>query len=369
MKIVLCGYFNIGSAGDEAALKFILGQFPDADITVMTRNPSSEYADRNRVHVHEKLEHMTKEAAAGRNLYGFNPRDDPARIHEILALLERADLLLLGPGSWINEHNTDMFRGNLQEMYAMSMLARMVRCPYGIWSSSASRLRHKHLIGQAQALIDGARFVIFRDCLSAGTLVDSGVMVSGGKIHALPDAVLGFHKSWNGPAPYDKGRMVISAKDMGRGKRFDYRNGLSVIACDWLQRDKENIVDFVAQYTGHSPNDFEESLAIAGPTPRIRVLAAQTPEETLKLYAGAARVVATRLHAMVFAAMAGVSEIAAVEYDPKQNGFLDWFGNCGNINDPELLSPTSLKWNRIDVAPLLPMLDQYRKIITEAVGG
>ena len=368
MKIVLCGYFNIGSAGDEAALQFILSQFHHDDITVMTRNPTAAYAEQYGVKVHEKLEHRTKSEGAGRNLNGFNPGDDKERLGGIIDLLERADLLLLGPGSWINEHNTDMFRGNLQEMYAMSQLARMVRCPYGIWSSSASRLTRKHLIGQAQALIDGARFVIFRDRLSARTLIDSGVVILPlSKIHELPDAVLGFHKSILGISHNIPHRLVVSAKALHPSIALSYRAGLRQIIKDWISTSPSHHVDLVAQYTGHSPNDIEESLVIAEHLPRVRVLSATTPEQTLFMYSGAGRVIATRLHAMVFATMAGVRWIAAIEYDPKQRGFLEWFGGRGDVNDPETLATDLLKWSCLDVAPLLPELARYHGIIMGAM--
>ncbi len=368
MKILLCGYFNIGSAGDEAALRFLRDQIPDADITVMTRSPSEAYANQSRVSVHEKLEHRTKEEAEGRNLNGFNPGDDRLRLAGILDLLASADLLLLGPGAIFNSYNSDMYRGVMQEMYAMSQLAKMVRCPCGLWSVSASMLTYRHLTGQAQAMIDGARFVIFRDRVSWPILKACGVgQPSKAAIHELPDAVLGFASTQACPAPADHGRLVVSAKDVFPGIKGDYRKRLREIVKIWLLANPVNTVDFVAQYTGHSPNDIEEAFAISEGLPRVRVLASKDPSVTLGFYRGAGRVIATRLHAAVFAVMAGIPQIAAIDYDPKVSGFIEMLDESFDANNPCLPGP--LTWFRgYTLAHLLPKLDRYREIITEAIG-
>ena len=354
-KIVACGAFDIGSVGDEAALEFLRTALPvgEIDLTVLVRSPSEEYGRKRLVNVQRKLEHSSLEQAKGRNLRGFNADETTETLMPLFMMLEEADLLLLGPGAFINEQSKHMLKGALQEMYVMSLLADLAGCPYMIWGASANRIIDPILHGMVKDLVKRSVVTVLRDSLSLRRLILSGAPAS--KIRVIPDPVLGWDMvpMWKN---IKKDHVAVSVRDVSHVANQERFEAVIADVVIELLRDGTDIT-FVPHFVDGSKRDdlavidrivvliyywFYENENPANNRYRdIRVLYDNDLPAIEEVYREVKCVIGTRLHSCVMAARCG-APIVPLSYDPKIDGFIADAADGGhpviNVADREFSS-------------------------------
>jgi polysaccharide pyruvyl transferase WcaK-like protein len=320
--VVVCGAFGIGSAGDEAGLRVLVDILDDAKVTVLMRNPDPEYGRKYGVSVHPKLEHTTREEAGGRIFRGLNAGDNPRPIDELLRLLHTADLLILGPGDFINEDCPDVMRGALAEMAVMAWLAEWTGVPVMVYAASARRLTHTHAIAQARYLLTTAKVVTIRDRLSIGLLADAGLPIDA--IRECPDPVLCMPRDDRVPQIAEQLTLpvlAVSVRWIGyRGEKINnqYRDLIRRVCARW-----EGSIITIPQFVSDDgyPDDRQEAREILPGAIHIET-SGLYPWEVESYYRLADRALVTRLHAAVFCHRLGIP-FASIAYEPKVNGFLN----------------------------------------------
>lgn len=369
-RILMCGAFGIGSAGDEAGLQVFVDLVRDfAQVSVLMRNPSLEYARRWGVAVYPKLEHATREEAAGRIFRGLNAADDPKPVEALLELLHEADLLVLGPGAFFNEHCRGVLRGALPEMYLLAWLAQWVGTPVMIFAASASRLRSPYAVRAAGWLLGMAEAVSFREEASVRVLRECGVRNTEA-ITVLPDPVLGMPHAPCPPPQQLAGRCkkpvlglsVRSLRYQGEAIEERYRAGIREVLRRW-----SGTVLAIPQLVSSDgyPDDRSEAMAIAPQA--VHVLADDLlPWETESCYELASRALVTRLHAAVFCYRLRVPFVA-LAYEPKVQGFVQSIGGkCLPVDaDPDEIHQALQAAEALE--PCGPVdLSGYRRMALEA---
>jgi len=367
--VVVCGAFGIGSVGDEAGLRVLVDILNDATVTVLMRNPDSEYGRRYGVRVHPKLEHATREAAHGRIFRGLNAGDDPRPIEELLRLLHTADLLVLGPGDFFNEDCLGVMRGALAEMAVMAWLAEWAGVPVMIYAASARLLTQTYTIAQARYLLTMAKSVTIRDHLSIGLLADTGLPID--KIRECPDPVLCMPEHDRLPEIAEQLTppvLAVSVRWLGyKGAEIQakYREMVRGICARW-----EGSIITIPQFVSDDgyPDDRQEAREILPNAIHIDT-SGLCPWEIESYYRLADRALVTRLHAAVFCHRVGIP-FASIAYEPKVEGFLCGIDHlvCYPTDDVDTVWDVLKEARRSRQMPAINA-SVYRDAINEAMGS
>lgn len=359
MKIAIIGAFGIGSFGDEVGLQAII-DITGAEFTVLMRNPTREYAEFYGVKSVKKLEYDTREEARGKNLRGFNYGDSPEELERILDLFKEMDLVILGPGDFINEDCPGFFRGALPEMTTMAWLAEMAGTPYMIYAASSRRLSKKYAIYQAQWLFDHAKAVSFRDAYSIELLRESGIYIK--RPYLFQDPVRSITACKNSTP----GRIGISVRNLDyQGVSIQYRE-LMYRVVSGLPGEKVAIPMFVSN-CGY-PDDRNEASIIFDSLPKVQQIRSfkNLYSDNIQAWATCEKAIVTRLHAAVACYSLGIPFIA-IAYEPKVKGFCDTVGAVSVSIDSDPQEVLSL----LNLATALPVKsfnpNEYKNLILECV--
>lgn len=289
MRLLVSGYYGFGNIGDEAILAAIAARLPqhvpDSEVTVLSADPGHTL----RVH-------------------GL-PAVDRWRPGALLGQLRRTDLLLQGGGGLIQDASSF-----LSPAYYLGVLAlsRLTRTPFVIFCQGLGPLSSRLWRRVCTALFHRAAEVIVRDPHSAQLLADWGLkrqtQVSSDPAILLEPASPEDTRAWleaSGSAAESWDLVVVprAVKEfeplLRQTLRASAAAGLNVLVLPFQTGD-EPLARSLAS---------EIDRAQAVPTP-------QSPQIAAAVVSRSAGVIAARVHALIFAAAAGVPAVGLC-YDPK----------------------------------------------------
>ncbi|MCX7597964.1 MAG: polysaccharide pyruvyl transferase CsaB [Armatimonadetes bacterium] len=306
MRALLSGYYGFGNLGDEAILAAIAQELvralPEVEIEVLSGAPAD-----------------TKSA------YGLEACDR-WRLSCLWRALRRSDVLIQGGGGLLQDTTS-----TLSPAYYLGVLlaAWLVGKPYAIFCQGIGPLRRWLWQRLAVFLLSRAQLLIVRDQESAESLLRMGVRKPA-EVAGDPALLL------EPTAPEETQRWL---KETGARLPDQY----------WLVVPRQ--IASVEEAVTHSVEALARSGRLVAVLPfqvadealarqtaaRARGLALTTPKDpriAASLVAQAQGVLAVRLHALIFAAVAG-KESFGVDYDPKVAAF------CQAVGYPHSPQPTA----------------------------
>jgi len=327
-NIVVSGYYGSKNAGDEAMLAAMIEVLSDLDpkvnITVISANPK-DTAERHGVRAVSWI-----------------------RVFDILAALRRADLLISGGGSLLQNVTSGR---SLYYYLGVIFLAQLVGTPVMLYAQGVGPVCGRFARRLMTWISNRASLITVRDKGSLGEL--QSLAVTRPHIEVTADPVLAIH-------PVDKGigRAILRAYHADGAKPVvgisvrewrEWRHYKQVIAAAADQIAEEfgaRIVFLPMQY----PEDVKVAELIAGQTKHpVTVLKDEyTTSELLSIAGNLDLLISIRLHALIFAGVMGVPMIG-ISYDPKIDRFMDSMGdhsagNLQGITVEDLLSEVRRKW-------------------------
>jgi len=302
-RILISGYYGFSNAGDEAVLSAIIGGLrsqagDDVEITVLSASP---------------------EETANAHEVTAVPRGSASHVTKAL---KGCDLLISGGGSLIQDATS--FR-SLAYYLAIIALAKFYRRKVMILGQGIGPLRRSISRRLTQAVLNKVDLITVRDARSAALLEELGVRKPPIRTTADPTLLL---------EPCQSEEAIRLLSDMGLSAHDDL---IAVSLRKWpILRIEESATEALAALaktlpakllllTMHTPEDVliarqvQEALDLPG-----RVIVQPEPwtgGQLLGVLAKCRLAVAMRLHALIFAAAAGVPSIGIV-YDPKVEHFL-----------------------------------------------
>ncbi len=301
MKFLINGYFGYANAGDEAVLAAMIAHLRVLDSSATFTATSGDPAGTREMHGIE---------AIGRQ----NPR-------ELLRAMQKCDVFLSGGGSLVQDVTSVR-----SAVYYTTLLrvAGMLGRPTMVYAQGVGPLRSPLARKAARSAFQGARVLTVRDPESAGLLREIGVTraveVTADPVWDLGNAEVASRnaeerewvaalRSWPGADAGALPRLVAALKREAATAGVELR---------FLAMQMG--VDDVLLRSLVSP---EEIMDTAGWHPR----------QIIERLGKAERVLAMRLHALIFAASVGVP-VVAFDYDPKVRAL------AGLIGAPLVAAPT-----------------------------
>ncbi len=251
---------------------------------------------------------------------------------QVLAAIERADVLLYTGGTSLVEHYA------LGEKLVQLRLALLAGKPLVLGTQSLGPFRRPEHADLVRRIVAGSRAVLLRDERSRRHLAEIGAPLE--RAHVLPDVVFALADPGDRRLGDGVLRVAVSTRNWVHFSSRDPREGRRLYvqavreAVTWLVRDRSAEVVFVSTCQGLPEYHTDDSLMaeeIAGGLPpdvrgQVRVRRDNVPPAALQeLYAGFDLVLATRMHAAILALNAG-TPVVAVAYEFKTT---ELFANLG----------------------------------------
>lgn len=296
MKYLLSGYFGFGNAGDEAVLcaemDAIKAQDARAHFTVTSGNPAqtmARYASEYSI------------CAIARQ----NPR-------ALIPAIRACDIFISGGGSLLQDVTS--FR-NVVYYTGLMRLAKWARKPVVIYAQGIGPLNEVRAQKLARAAIQNAQVISVRDEGSKILLQKIGVTreieVTADPVWALRPAPL------NRNSDVDTWNVALRAwPHVAAGDdENEYSKRTFAAICE-AARAANVRLRFVPMQPPSDTPLAESYRALMSETDEIVRLDNAHPREVMAQCGGAQRMIAMRLHALIFAAAQGVPCVA-IDYDPK----------------------------------------------------
>jgi len=313
-NVVLSGYYGFGNTGDEAILAATVGALreaqPDLGINVLSRNPS----ETSRTYNVEAYQRMS-----------------PA---EVLKALQKADLVLFGGGSLLQDVTS--FRSLLYYL-GIIYLSRLLGKPVMVYANGIGPIRSRlgrFLVAHALSRVE---YITVRDQESFRELEKLGLSRRA-TVTADPAFLLS-------PSPaeridgllrkeglYRESRIVwVALRDSGAPVWFG-TGILSLLSC-LRQQGYQPAFLLMQERDRKVASDLNRSLEAEGKMP-LRIVGGLTPEDALGLLLKGELCLGMRLHTLILAAKALVP-FMGVEVDPKIGAFCRACG-CPVFPDPRV---------------------------------
>ncbi|MDN5348078.1 MAG: hypothetical protein PWP65_1642 [Clostridia bacterium] len=299
-RVVISGYYGFRNAGDEAVLfsmvRALKALSPGVELTVLSHNP--------------------------RETEAFLPVRAVNRwsLREVWAALRRADLLLSGGGSLLQDVTGPK---SLFYYLGILMLARLSRTPFMLYAQGVGPLKRKWGRWLTGRMVDRAALVTVRDSASRDLLRAVGVRRPG--IQVTADPVIGLKP---GELNLEQGKKKLDALEPSERPR------VALALRSW--RGQENFYPALGRVTGELisrgwqpvllPFQFPHDLEACREAGRyiqveVPILREYLPtEDLLGFLSGFQLVVGMRLHALIMAAVLGIPFVA-IPYDLKVEAF------------------------------------------------
>lgn len=317
-RITVAGYYGFRNAGDEAVLSGIVSRLSEelagAELAALSSDPPYTFETHGITGVR---------------------RMDP---RSLARTIRKSDLLLLGGGGLLQDVTS---RRSLWYYLGLVSLAQRYGTPAVAYGLGVGPLVHRDSRALVRHALSRLAGVGVRDAESRDELVRSGV--PAGIIRVTGDASLGMppvsseelqqaasHLASLAPAP----RLGIALRPWGDGR---WLPGLVEAVQGLSKRMEASVIVFSMMPAVDYPlaKGFAEAIgngAVAFP-PEVR------PKTLAALIGGCDWVLAMRLHALVFASLAGRPALG-LEYDPKVRRFAERAGYpalpLGDIAEPAL---------------------------------
>lgn len=307
-NILISGYYGFNNAGDEALLTAILASLraaePKAEITVISGNPT-DTTSKHQV----------------RSLHRFHVR-------ELLAAMERADLVISGGGSLLQDVTS---KRSLLYYLSVIALAKRKGKKVMLFAQGIGPIRNSFMRFLTRIVCRRADAITVRDQDSADELVRLGIVK--GKAEVTADSVLTLEKASMEPGSKilkeaglaaDRPAIGVAVRSWPENQRCLQQLGTALTHLSKIH--SAQIVILPLQY----PMDMEASMILRGhiAVDRQSVILLQQPystEEFLSLIGNFDLLIGMRLHALIFAAVME-TPFLAVSYDPKVDSFVKAIG-------------------------------------------
>jgi polysaccharide pyruvyl transferase CsaB len=288
MRALASGYYGFLNLGDEAILAGLLVGFnemaPDTEITVLSGAP----ANTARMHGVSAL-HRARPLAIWREM-------------------RRRHLFISGGGGLLQDSTSAR-----SAAYYLSLLrmARMAGARTAVLAQSIGPIRRRAVRVLAKRVLNKCNLITVRDTHSLRELEVIGVRRRD--VHVAAD--LSFLLPFAPPTTKVGPRIGVAVRPWGnRGFWVPTLSRALESAARQLQAQ-------LVLLPMHRALDFDLCAAMREMiSPRPHVLTAESPHEMLELISTCELVVAMRLHALIFATMAGVASVP-ISYDPKVQAF------------------------------------------------
>ena len=308
--VTLSGYYGFCNIGDEAILEVIIGilrrQIPDVEIVVLSGNP-----------VHTS------------GVYGVKA---VSRTHlpSIIRSIRRSDLLISGGGGLLQDITS--FRS---AAYYLGIIeaALFMRKKVAVFAQGVGPLRHPLTLRWVKRTLNRVDLISVRDSLSAGLLAELGikknVRIAADPVFSLrpplEEEIVSFWKTEGIETGKKLLQVGVALRPFPQG-RHPGAEVFEIItrACLYLEKEYGARIIFLPY---HLEKDLPLAREISSRLSRQNVIIdrALSAREVISLIGGLDLLLGMRLHALIFAAINGVSFVA-LPYDPKINAFLSTLG-------------------------------------------
>jgi polysaccharide pyruvyl transferase CsaB len=297
MRILICGYYGLGNAGDEAILAGLVGALrrrrPDAELVVLSGDPPATHA-------------------------AHGVRAEPRRHYPtVWRQIGAADLVLEGGGGLIQDATSVQ-----SALYYVGILAlaRLRRTPFVVLAQGIGPLRHWLTRAVTPRVFRRAAAVTVRDGNSAGLLVQLGLPAEKVTVTADLAALVD-------PAPPEdvahwlppreggpriglalreaEGAQAALTHALEAARQFKERHAAQIVPLALHAKDDTRLASQAAEMLGARAVGVERELS---------------PSQWVGLVRSLDFVIAMRLHACIFAAAQSVPFVA-LSYDPKVAAF------------------------------------------------
>ncbi len=298
-RILVSGYYGFGNAGDEAILDAMAAGLSPHRLTVLSGDPAATRAEHGVEAV---------------------PRQS---LRHVMGAIRAADLVVSGGGSLLQDAT-----GPRSVPYYLGILwlARLLGRRFVVYAQGVGPVRSPARFRLLRYLNRAAAITV-RDQASADLLRKAGVRRP--PLEVTADAALGLPRPVRDPARGSLARLGLPAAppvfafSVRRWQGDGFTAAVAAAADGLVQRFGGSVVLVPMQY----PGDVAACEAVRA---RMRepaaVLARRLPTvEMLELFACFDLVVGMRLHALIFAALAGLGPVG-LSYDPKVDAFLKAVG-------------------------------------------
>ena len=344
-RILISGYYGLSNAGDEAVLSAIIAgirERSDAEITVLSASPA---------------------ATSARHEVKALPRMSPARVRKAV---RECDLFISGGGSLLQDATS--FK-SLAYYLLVIALAKRYRRKVMLLGQGIGPLRRSISRRLTARTLSGVDLIAVRDPQSAELLRELGVK---SRIEVTADPTFALD-----PCPADEYSRLWRALGFGDGDDV-----LAVSLRGWPGRDVERhaseALAEIAQelpvklllVAMHSPDDEALARRVADSLEMPDRIAVQpeewSGEQLLGVLGRCVFAIGMRLHALIFAAAAGVPSLG-IEYDPKVEQFVKATGQAGiplsEVSAGRLGEDAISAWSRrAELAARLPeRIERMRK--------
>ena len=301
MNFLINGYFGFQNAGDEAVLAAMIAHLRVFDSSATFVATSGDPAATRQMHGIE---------AIGRQ----NPR-------ELLGAMQRCDVFLSGGGSLVQDVTS--VRSAIYYTTLLRM-AQMLGRPTMVYAQGVGPLRSATARKAARAAFGGARVLTVRDPESAGLLREIGVSRA---VEITADPVWDLASSEARDQRPEAREWIAALRSWPGADALALPRLVEALRREALAAGAE--LRFLAMQTG-----VDDVLLRALVSPdEILDTAGWHPRRMVERLSKAERVLAMRLHALIFAASVGVP-VVAFDYDPKVRAL------AGIIGAPLVSSPS-----------------------------
>ena len=291
LRLVLSGYYGHGNVGDEAILAGIVTAIrslaPDAHLTVISASPA------------DTMEQHPVEAISHRGLIG------------IARAIRASDGLVSGGGSLLHDRTSQRpvpyYGGTI-------LLARLLGRPAMVYAQGLGPLRRRHQRWLAALALRAADYLSLRDDRSVVLLRELGVHRPA---VVVSDPVLGLPTPVSVASP-GRPRLVVSLRTWPGPEGW-----VTHVVGALRQLSARFEIDLMPM---HLPEDVAVAERVAAELGgAARVVVPRGYRAAIDVVAGADLVIGMRLHALIFAALAG-RPFVAIAYDPKVTAFAEQLG-------------------------------------------
>lgn len=326
-KVVISGYYGFGNAGDEAMLTAIIGalrRHGDYEFVVLSGDP--------------------ERSASEHGVRGVGRTDLPAIYRE----LRGAEALISGGGSLLQDVTSQF---TVPYYLGLIYLAKALGRKVVVYGQGIGPLYSTGARWLTRTILNRCDLITVRDDASANELDRLGVKRP--PIHVTADPVLSLARSGardgqmilrEAQAPADGPLIGLSPREwLGRA---DYKAVLAKAADHLAEQTGAKIVLIPMQH----PEDWRVCRQIREQMRRPAAVLERHygVEELLAVYSRLDLVIGMRLHALIFAALAG-TPMVGLSYDPKVDAFLRTLGQepVGTTEDlrlSEVISRLDRAW-------------------------
>ena len=347
-KVIISGYYGFNNTGDEAVLEAMLSGM------------RSEAAGRGEEILFTVLSKYPAQTVAQHNVTAISRTN----LMQIVSALFSCDLFISGGGGLLQD--VTGLRLSVAYYLGLVLMARLLGKPAVLYAQGIGPVKRPVNRLLIRMIANRATFITVRDNDSLAELSRMGVSRPPTSLTADPAFLLTPAQTFSAPA-----RSIISQERTKIGIVVRPWQGQThylkeiALAADVLAAELDALLVLIPMY--HS-EDLPVSRELATMLKHDTVILDEylAPSELLGVICHLDLVLSVRLHALIFAAVAGIPMVG-IGYDPKVDAFLQRLGlsSAGKTNEvgaPALIDQAKERWQaRASVQKnLLEKRDQLR---------